>query len=267
MAAHSFVATVKRAYSPFPANMTISEHAVPTARPSSVFLECFGRVVAAILCILGIPIHLCLSALIYVTDKGPILFRADRLGKWGIHFKLLKYRTLKVNSAPIVTADFKTVVIDRDPRVTSMGRWLRCGVDELPQLVNIIKGEMTWIGPRPDDDWMLPHYGDVTRLRLTAKPGITGLAQVLNSRYLSTAEGYAIDIWYIVNRSVWMDIAIVLITPLFMGGLRDVGAKYLCRLRTTVAFSELVKKCDAEIAEAAAHPHWPEEAVTTEYSL
>lgn len=142
------------------------------------------------------------------------------------------------------------IVQDADVRVTPMGRWLRTGVDELPQLLNIVKGEMAWIGPRPDPDWMLPHYGPICRRRLSALPGITGLAQVLGSRHLPAAEGFALDLWYLAHRTIWLDTWIVLATPFFIAGWRSFGRSRLRHIRQLEEFNELCRICDQEIISA-----------------
>jgi len=154
---------------------------------------------------------------------------------------------MKVNSPQVITDGFKTVVTPSDPRITQLGKWLRCGLDEVPQLWCIVRGEMEWVGPRPDEDWMLPNYGPVSIRRLSGFPGITGLAQVLNSRNLSTAEGYAIDLWYLAHRSLSLDSWIVLVTPLFMTGWRSIGVDRLRRLRAIPEFEEFRKLCEAEL--------------------
>jgi hypothetical protein len=158
---------------------------------------------------------------------------------------------MKMNAFPVLAAGFKVVVTDADPRVTFLGRWLRCGIDELPQLWNIVRGEMKWIGPRPDEAWALPHYGPVCKRRLSVFPGITGLAQVLDSRHLSTAEGFAIDLWYIAHRSFWLDAWIVLVTPLFMAGWRTLGRGRLKRLRCSPEFERHRQCCDSELSAAS----------------
>jgi hypothetical protein len=158
---------------------------------------------------------------------------------------------MKINAFPVMAAGFKVVVTDADPRVTFLGRWLRCGIDELPQLWNIVRGEMKWIGPRPDEAWALPHYGPVCKRRLSVFPGITGLAQVLDSRHLSTAEGFAIDLWYIAHRSFWLDAWIVLVTPLFMAGWRALGRGRLKRLRCSPEFEWHRQCCDSELSAAS----------------
>ena len=211
----------------------------------------FGRSIAGLICLFGLPLHIFLSVLIKSCDPGPVLYRCSRLGRGGVPFTLLKYRTMKVNARSIVTNGFKTVVTAGDPRVTKLGHWLRSGIDELPQLWNIIRGEMAWVGPRPDEAWMLPNYGPESKRRLSIVPGITGLAQVLNSRDLPIAESYAIDLWYLDHRGLLIDSWIVFVTPLFMAGWKKVGCGRLNKLRTSPIFERLRYACDTELSSAA----------------
>ena len=213
-------------------------------------LVLIGRVIAFLLCVVAFPLHLLIRVAIKISDGGPTMHRCYRLGKSGAEFELLKYRSMRMNVAHHLSADLKMIVHRRDPRITSLGRWLRCGIDELPQLWNIVRGEMMWIGPRPDPQWMLPHYGPRSRWRLSVLSGITGFAQVLNSRNLPTAEGYALDIWYLSHFTLWLNAWIILVTPLFMAGWRSVGEGRLRRLRGNSEFVNLCCECDVELAHS-----------------
>jgi lipopolysaccharide/colanic/teichoic acid biosynthesis glycosyltransferase len=157
---------------------------------------------------------------------------------------------MRVNAPSIVTNGFKTVVAASDPRVTPLGRWLRSGIDELPQLWNVVRGEMAWVGPRPDEAWMMPNYGPESKRRLSVVPGITGFAQVLNSRDLSVAESYAIDLWYLDHRGLLLDLLIVFVTPLYMAGWKTVGSDRLNELRNSSEFKRLRMCCDNELSNA-----------------
>lgn len=210
----------------------------------------YGRLAAAAVMILGIPIHLLISLLVRLYDGGPALYRARRLGRHGRAYGLLKYRTMKVGSKPVIDGDFKVVTVTNDSRITPIGRILRCGIDELPQVYNVLRGEMAWIGPRPDEPWMLDHYGPAVRTRLVVRPGITGLAQVCDGRYLSTAQSYALDIWYIRHRSVWLNLWIILVTPLFIAGLCSVGARKFERIRNSREYMEIQHACTQELEKA-----------------
>ena len=209
-----------------------------------------GRAIAFILCVFGFPIHLLLCLAIRAHDGHPAMHRSLRLGKLGAKFILLKYRSMKINVTHHLSVGLKMIVHEHDPRITSLGHWLRCGIDELPQLWNIARGEMMWVGPRPDPDWMLPHYGPRSRERLSVLPGITGFAQVLNSRNLSTAEGYALDLWYLSHRNLWLDSWIILATPLFMAGWWSLGQSRLNSLRQLSEFRKLCNRCDDELARS-----------------
>jgi lipopolysaccharide/colanic/teichoic acid biosynthesis glycosyltransferase len=209
-----------------------------------------GRILAALFCVAAAPIHLLLCLLIRLCDARPALYRSQRLGLQGKAFELLKYRTMKVNSPSVLAPGFKVVVEASDPRVFWLGKWLRCGIDELPQVWNVVRGEMAWVGPRPDLPWMLPHYGPFTRGRLSALPGITGLAQVMDSRNLPTAEGYAIDLWYSRHCGLWLDLWIAAVTPLFIAGWRSVGRRRLEELRGSGEFRRLREACERELAVA-----------------
>ncbi len=179
-----------------------------------------GRAAAAAAVAAGWPLHLLISLAVRLGDGGPALYRARRMGRNGRIYDLLKYRSMKVGSRPVVAGDFKVVTVANDSRITPIGRFLRYGLDELPQLFNVLRGEMAWIGPRPDEPWMLPNYGPAVRGRLTVAPGITGLAQICDGRHLTTADSYALDLWYIRHRSLPLDLWIALATPVFIAGMR-----------------------------------------------
>src|SRR5436309_3913866 len=173
-----------------------------------------GRLFALVAAIFFAPFHLAIAALIFFLDGGPVFYRPKRLGKDGRSFTMFKYRSMRVGAAPIIKDGFKTIVTPNDDRVTPIGRVLRCGLDEAPQLLNVIRGEMAWIGPRPDELWMLPHYGPEIRQRLRVAPGITGLAQVCGSRQLETPQVYALEIWAARRRTAALTLRILAMTPL-----------------------------------------------------
>jgi lipopolysaccharide/colanic/teichoic acid biosynthesis glycosyltransferase len=159
----------------------------------------------------------------------------------------MKYRTMKVNCKPVVIAGSKIVVEANDSRVTPLGRVLRCGIDELAQLGNILRGDMGWIGPRPVPVSVLYRYGPLIRQRFNVPPGITGLAQVLNSRTCSSAQTFAMDIWYLRHRNIWLDLWIIAVTPLFICGWKSVGQKRLRRLLQLLEFRESEQACQKEL--------------------
>ena len=206
-----------------------------------------GRLVAVLFCFLGLPIHFLICISIRLLDKGPALYRDKRVGQFERPFSMLKYRSMKVNCAPLVRAGSKMIVEVNDPRVTPLGRLLRCGVDELPQLVNIVRGEMAWVGPRPVPVSVLSKYGPIIRERFTLQPGITGLAQVLHSRTCSSARALTIDIWYLRHRNLWLDLWVIAVTPLFICGWKSVGRNRLRRLLQIPEFRNLEQRCQEEL--------------------
>jgi lipopolysaccharide/colanic/teichoic acid biosynthesis glycosyltransferase len=206
-----------------------------------------GRLVAFLLCILGFPFHLLTCISIRLFDGGPALYRDKRVGRLEKPFSMLKYRSMKVNCAPVVRAGSKMIVEVNDPRVTPLGRLLRCGIDELPQLANIMRGEMAWVGPRPVPVSVLSKYGPLIRERFNLQPGITGLAQVLHSRTCSSARALTIDIWYLRHRNLWLDLWVMAVTPLFICGWKSVGKNHLNRLLQMPEFQNLEQRCQEEL--------------------
>ena len=165
------------------------------------------------LLLLSLPVFLIIAAIIRLTSAGPVFYRQERVGRGGRTFRVLKFRTMRVDaeeqSGPVLASE-------RDPRVTETGRFLRASrLDELPQMLNVIKGEMSLVGPRPERPYFvrrfekeLPAY----ELRLSVKPGITGLAQVMG-RYGTTAESKLhFDLLYIYNYSLLLDVKILMQT-------------------------------------------------------
>jgi lipopolysaccharide/colanic/teichoic acid biosynthesis glycosyltransferase len=143
---------------------------------------------------------------------GPVLYRQSRVGKDGVDFEVLKLRTMVVGAEKL-GAGF---AVDRgDPRITRVGRILRrTSIDELPQLWNILRGDMSIIGPRPTLRYQVEQYDEHQRRRLEIRPGLTGWAQVQGRASLPWAERIELDVWYVENRSPKVDLEILLRTPL-----------------------------------------------------
>jgi lipopolysaccharide/colanic/teichoic acid biosynthesis glycosyltransferase len=169
-------------------------------------------VVATLALIVAAP-ALALAALaIKVQDRGPILYRQRRVGRHGSDFDLLKLRTMVVD-AERQGAGF--AVNEGDPRITAVGRLLRrVSLDELPQLWNVLRGEMSIVGPRPTLRYQVEQYTPRQRRRLEVKPGITGWAQIHGRARLPWHERIELDVWYVDHRSPWLDLKILLRTPL-----------------------------------------------------
>jgi lipopolysaccharide/colanic/teichoic acid biosynthesis glycosyltransferase len=147
-----------------------------------------------------------------LTDGGPVLFRQQRVGRDGRDFELLKLRTMVVD-AQAAGAGF---AVDRgDPRITRVGRLLRrTSVDELPQLVNVLRGDMSIVGPRPTLRYQVERYTERQRKRLSVRPGLTGWAQVNGRAQLPWDDRIELDVWYVEHRSAALDVRILLRTPL-----------------------------------------------------
>ena len=161
---------------------------------------------------------LALSALAVKLDGGgPVLFRQTRVGKNGADFELLKLRTMVVGAE---TKGAGFAVEQGDPRITRVGRILRrLSLDELPQLWNVVRGEMSLIGPRPTLAYQVERYTEHQRHRLDVRPGLTGWAQVHGRASLPWDERIELDVWYVEHRSPWIDLKILALTPaaLFRG--------------------------------------------------
>jgi lipopolysaccharide/colanic/teichoic acid biosynthesis glycosyltransferase len=157
---------------------------------------------------------------IKLEDGGPVLYRQTRVGLRGEDFELLKLRTMVVGAEKIG----KGFAVDRgDPRITRLGRLLRrTSVDELPQLWNVLRGDMSVIGPRPTLRYQVDQYDPHQRRRLDVKPGLTGWAQVHGRAALPWSQRIELDVWYVENRSPLLDLKILLRTPraLFRGTYR-----------------------------------------------
>jgi lipopolysaccharide/colanic/teichoic acid biosynthesis glycosyltransferase len=179
-----------------------------------------NRALDAAAAVLGLAVTsplLAASALaIKLEDGGPFLYRQTRVGRNGVDFELLKLRTMVVG-AEKQGAGF---AVDRgDSRITRVGRILRrTSLDELPQLWNVLRGEMSLIGPRPTLRYQVDTYTDRQRRRLEVRPGLTGWAQVNGRATLPWEERIELDVWYVDHRSPRVDLKILLRTPLALFG-------------------------------------------------
>ena len=163
------------------------------------------------------PLFLLIRILLKRESSGPVLYRGLRAGLNGRLFHIFKFRTMydhpeSYNGPPITAGD--------DPRITPLGRWLRdTKLNELPQLWNVLKGEMSLVGPRPVPTYEAQRYAAQHRERLATLPGITGLWQVTARSEASFDDAIAIDMEYINNQSLWLDIKILLLTiPAVLSG-------------------------------------------------
>ncbi|MBO0838911.1 MAG: sugar transferase, partial [Actinobacteria bacterium] len=177
----------------------------------------FDRIMAGLALLLLSPLFLVLAAVIRLHDRGPALFIQTRVGKDGHTFRLFKFRTMVVDAEARLAQlrdsndhDGVLFKMRRDPRVTAIGAWLRkWSVDELPQLVNVLRGDMSLVGPRPALPTEAEQYADHVRRRLVVKPGLTGLWQVNGRSDLSWEDSVRLDLRYVENWSFALDLQIL----------------------------------------------------------
>ncbi len=184
-------------------------------RAADVALAGLGLVVTS-------PLLVAAGLAVKLEDGGPVLFRQTRVGKDGKDFELLKLRSMVVDAERTGAGH----AVDRgDRRITRVGRLLRrTSIDELPQLWNIVRGDMSVIGPRPTLRYQVERYSERQRRRLDVRPGLTGWAQIHGRATLPWAERIELDVWYVEHRSPRVDLRILLRTPLALFGGTYKGA-------------------------------------------
>lgn len=185
---------------------------------------------------LGSPVFLALALLVKITSRGPVFYVQQRVGRDYRSFGCIKFRTMRRDADRILSRllaespdlqeefrnDFK---LRNDPRITRLGRFLRrSSLDELPQFLNVLRGEMSVVGPRPIVRQELPRYGDRMEEVLAVRPGLTGLWQVSGRNNLTYDERVTLDLRYARHRSVWMDLKIIARTIGVILDPRDRGA-------------------------------------------
>ena len=177
------------------------------ARTGEAFKRLLDCVVSLLgLCLLAIPFG-GISIAIQLDARGSVFFRQERVGRNGESFRIWKFRTMIPDAQSVGLG--KTVSAD-DDRITRVGRALRnSGLDELPQLINVLVGDMSLVGPRPTLAYQVEQYDDFQRRRLEAKPGITSLAVVSGRNALSWEKRIELDVWYIDHWSFWLDVRIL----------------------------------------------------------
>ena len=177
----------------------------------------FKRFMDIVLSIIGLiilsPILLIVSIAIKIDSKGPVIFKQERIGKDGKVFKIYKFRSMVVGAEKMGTGVYSK---KGDSRVTRVGKFIRMtSVDELPQLVNILKGEMSFIGPRPVltyHPWKYEEYTPEQLKRFEVRPGVTGLAQIHGRKQVEWEKRIKYDVEYVEKLSLWLDIKIFFIT-------------------------------------------------------
>ena len=167
-------------------------------------------VIAGAAAVLGAPVFAAIAIAIRLESRGPIILRQTRVGLGGEDFELLKFRTMVPDAHRLGTG---WLIAEHDPRITRVGRFLRrWSLDELPQVFNVLRGDMSIVGPRPTLRYQVDQYTPFQRRRLEVRPGITGWAQVLGRNRLTWPQRIELDVWYVDNRSVLLDIRLLLRT-------------------------------------------------------
>ena len=189
----------------------------------------FDLVIASLCLGLLLPLLLIIWLLVRVTTPGPGLFRQTRVGRYGRPFVMFKFRTMYVDSSDDIHRDYVSRLLteeqppvggerglyklEADPRVTRIGRLLRhSSLDELPQLLNVVRGEMSLVGPRPALPWETELFAPAQNKRLQVPPGVTGLWQVSGRNTLTMREGLDLDIEYVERQSFLLDLSILIKT-------------------------------------------------------
>lgn len=173
------------------------------------------RILDFIIALIASPFVLLLivvmSPIIVLNDRGPVFYNAERRGLHGKKFKMYKFRSMYVNSPDLRNADGSTYNSDHDPRVTSVGRFMRkTSLDEIPQILNVLKGDMSFVGPRPTlAQKPFEQIPEHDRIRYRVRPGITGYAQAYFRNSISQSEKYEQDNYYVDHVSFWLDIKIL----------------------------------------------------------
>ncbi|HEX2231970.1 MAG TPA: sugar transferase [Thermoleophilaceae bacterium] len=197
------------------------------ARAGAAAKRAFDVIFALVLLLAVAPIMLWVALLVKLESPGPVFFRQRRLGKNMRPFSMLKFRTMAVNSSPAIHEQFiAELALDEvptreglkklvdDPRVTGVGRVLRkLSIDELPQLLHVLSGRMSIVGPRPALEYEVPHYAPMHYRRFSVRPGLTGLWQVSGRSELGFLDMLELDVEYADGANLLTDLRIVVLTP------------------------------------------------------
>lgn len=179
----------------------------------------FKRFIDIFLCILALPlffiIFIPVALVIKITDGGPVFYCGERIGKDSKIYKMYKFRSMRVNAPNIINEDGSTFNSEEDPRVTKIGKFIReTSIDEIPQILNVLKGDMSIIGPRASLACALDSYEEDEKDKMLVRPGITGYTQAYYRNGISVREKRLADAWYAKNVSMTLDIKIFLKTIL-----------------------------------------------------
>ena len=186
--------------------------------PRRVIKRAFDLALSCLLVLLLSPVFLVVALIVKLSSRGPVFYRQERIGRGGNPFGMIKFRSMIVNAdaqlasllAQQGTSDTPLFKVTDDPRITPVGKFLRkYSVDELPQLFNVVRGEMSLVGPRPQREAEVALYDDIAHRRLLVKPGMSGLWQVSGRSSLSWEDALRLDLYYVENWSLAQDIVIL----------------------------------------------------------
>lgn len=196
---------------------------VSVSRKIQSFIKSVIDIIAsAVGLVLLFPVFVLIAVAIKLTSKGPVFFLQDRVGKDATIFKLFKFRTMTPGA---INMGKGLSVSEKDTRITKVGSFLRkTSFDEIPQLLNVLKGDISLVGPRPTVPEHLAYYGDFERRRLEVRPGITGLATVNGRASIPWSQRIKYDVEYVDNFSLWLDLKILFKTVWIV--LRGQGTYY-----------------------------------------
>jgi lipopolysaccharide/colanic/teichoic acid biosynthesis glycosyltransferase len=223
-----------------------------------MFRRLFDIVFGSAVLLLASPILL-MTAVAVSLDGGPVFFTQKRAGRGGGEFAILKFRSMRPHN--FTTSQLIRVhgqVTDHHPDVTAVGRWIRrFKIDELPQLINVIRGDMSIIGPRPTVPEQVEEYTPYQLRRLEIRPGLTGWAQVNGGIEFTWPERILLDVWYVAHRSLWLDVRILLKTAwvILFGDSLNASA-----LAAAVQFSRQ-HKYDSGVGEREYNPQLSESSL------
>ena len=198
------------------------QHSTPVARLDAWSKRALDLLGAAALLLLLAPLFVVVAAMVKLDSPGPVLFRQERVGRGGRPFVCFKFRSMRVDADQKVHAAYVAerirqglplLKLQADPRITRIGGFLRASsIDELPQLWNVLRGDMSLVGPRPAMAYEVELYDAAQRQRLLVEPGVTGLAQVYSRGKGTLTEYVGHDLEYVARRTFWLDVKILLIT-------------------------------------------------------
>lgn len=182
-----------------------------------IYITFWKRLFDFLIALVALPFVLMVIAVvapfIWLEDKGPVFYNAKRIGRNGKLFPMMKFRSMKVNAPDIRNVDGSTYNGDDDPRVTKIGRFMRrTSIDEIPQLLNVLLGDMSLIGPRPDPPDDMEIYTDRQKTKLAVRPGITGYNQAYFRNSVEQNEKFENDVYYKEHVSFLLDVKILLKT-------------------------------------------------------